>query len=290
MNIIHGAMVDEDCREEATIEKIINFNTLAKKNVGVVFFSDRWYKGIKFPTNVCNQINATGATPFIRMQPADDYDGGKKARKHSQKNIAAGKFDKELKQYAADVKAFGKIVIAEYGVEVNGGWFGWSMEGSSKYVKAYKHVAKLFAAADVTNIRWALQLDITDNDNGAKWYPGDFISWLGTSCYGAYEYGQEGCISELRKHYAKFAAISKTARLGIFEWGLGDAKDTTTTLQTLATNPTEFDRIELLQIWNEKLCDPSDPIPGDGRINANPENLKAYQDGIANPVYVSTYV
>ena len=74
-DIIHGAMVDEYGQETASSAAIQKFNQLAGKNVGVVYFSDRWSNGIQFPSSISQQIKSNGATPFIRMQPSDSYDG-----------------------------------------------------------------------------------------------------------------------------------------------------------------------------------------------------------------------
>jgi hypothetical protein len=283
--IMQGAMVDERGHESASIEQIQHFNSLVGKKVDVVYFSDRWYNGIKFPAGISSQITAAGAIPFIRIQPADTYDGGGISSKLTNANIAAGKYDAQIRQYALDVKNFGTTVMIQYGVEVNGDWFSWSKEGPEPFKAAYRHLVGIFESIGVTNVEWALHLDITENSDGYKWYPGNFISWVGTSCYGAYGYGQDGCIPELKKHYAHFASISGTARLGIFEWGLGDASDTASTLRTLATDPL-FSRIKLLQVWNEREIPgyPEDKVP-DGRINVNLENLQAYRAGIASMAF-----
>lgn len=89
----------------------------------------------------------------------------------------------------------------------------------------------------------------------------------------------------MKEVYNQFVSISKTAKLGIFEWGYGNATDTA---KTLAEIPVKYPRIKLLQIWNEHVVgDPEEPY--DRRINSTPDNLAAYRGGIANLVYVSTY-
>ena len=287
--IIQGAMTDEFGHEDGNANLVNAFNNLAGKKIGVAFFSDNWFNGIHFPLDKCISIRTTGAVPFIRIQNWI-REGNKlsDAGPYTHKNIIAGMFDTELRAYAQATKSFGTTLLIEYGVEVNGNWFPWSQEGPEPYKAAYRHIVNLFREQGVTNVRWAFHVDATDNNNGYKWYPGDdIIDWIGTSCYGAET--KKGCIRTLQNIYDSFASISTTKPLGIFEWGIGDATDTTNTLHALATDP-RYSRIKLLQVWNEGVVPghPEDLVP-DGRINVTPQNLQAYRQGIANQVYLSTY-
>ncbi len=287
--IIHGAMTDEAGHEDGNANLVNAFNNLAGKKIGVAFFSDNWFNGIHFPLDKCISIRTTGAVPFIRIQNwVREGDTLSDAGPYTHKNIIAGMFDTQLRAYAQAAKSFGTTLIIEYGVEVNGNWFPWSQEGPEPYKAAYRHIVNLFREQGVTNVRWAFHVDATDNNNGYKWYPGDdIIDWIGTSCYGAES--KKGCIRTLQNTYDSFASISTTKPLGIFEWGIGDATDTTNTLHALATDP-RYSRIKLLQVWNEGVVPghPEDKVP-DGRINVTPQNLQAYRQGIANQAYVSTY-
>jgi hypothetical protein len=287
--IIHGAMTDEAGHEDGNANLVNAFNNLAGKKIGVAFFSDNWFNGIHFPLDKCISIRTTGAVPFIRIQNwVREGDTLSDAGPYTHKNIIAGMFDTQLRAYAQAAKSFGTTLIIEYGVEVNGNWFPWSQEGPEPYKAAYRHIVNLFKEQGVTNVKWAFHVDATDNNNGYKWYPGDdIIDWIGTSCYGAES--KKGCIRTLQNTYDSFASISTTKPLGIFEWGIGDATDTTNTLHALATDP-RYSRIKLLQVWNEGVVPghPEDKVP-DGRINVTPQNLQAYRQGIANQAYVSTY-
>jgi Glycosyl hydrolase family 26 len=289
--IIQGAMTDPSGNEDGNADLVNSFNNLAGKKIGVAYFSDNWFQGIHFPLDKCVSIRTTGVVPFIRIQNwIREGDKLSDAGPYTHKNIAAGMFDTALRDYAQAAKSFGTTLLIEYGVEINGNWFPWSQEGPRPYKVAYRHIVNLFREEGATNVRWAFHVDATDNDNGFKWYPGDdIIDWVGTSCYGASGYGQQGCITELNRIYDNFSTISKTKPLGIFEWGIGDPADTANVLHTIATDP-KFSRIKLLQVWNEGVVPghPEDLVP-DGRINATPENLKAYRNGIDNPAYVSVY-
>ncbi|MGB0029462.1 MAG: glycosyl hydrolase [Nitrososphaeraceae archaeon] len=283
--IIQGAMVDESGNEDGNATLVNAFNNLAGKKIGVAYFSDNWFHGIHFPLDKCISIRTTGAVPFIRIQNwIRQGDKLSDAGPYTHKNIIAGIFDTELRTYAQAAKSFGTKLLIEYGPEVNTNSFPWSKEGPGPYKAAYRHIVNLFREEGATNVKWAFHVDATDNNNGYKWYPGDdIIEWVGTSCYG--DYDKRGCAGSLKEVYDQFAAISKTAKLGIFEWGYGNATDTA---RTLAEIPIKYPRIKLLQVWNEHVIgDPGEPY--DRRINSSPQNLAAYREGIANPAYISTY-
>jgi Glycosyl hydrolase family 26 len=284
-SIIQGAMVDESGNEDGNADLVNAFNSLAGKKIGVAYFSDNWFHGIHFPLDKCISIRTTGAVPFIRIQNwVREGDKLSDAGPYTHKNIAAGMFDAELRAYAQSAKSFGTKLLIEYGVEVNGNWFPWSQEGPGPYKTAYRHIVNLFREEGVTNVRWAFHVDATDNNNGYKWYPGDdIIDWVGTSCYG--DYDKRGCAGSLKDVYNQFASISKTAKLGIFEWGYGNATDTA---RTLAEIPVKYPRIKLLQVWNEHVIGDQEE-PYDRRINSSPQNLAAYREGISNPMYISKY-
>jgi beta-mannanase len=283
--IIHGAMTDMTGYENANADLVNAFNNLAGKKIGVAYFSNNWFHGIHFPLEKCNSIRTTGAVPFIRIQNwIREGDKLSDAGPYTHKNIVSGMFDDQLRTYAQAAKSFGTTLLIEYGVEVNGNWFPWSQEGPGAYKAAYRHIVDLFREEGATNVRWAFHIDATDNNNGYKWYPGDdIIEWVGTTCYGDDDH--KGCAGSLQDFYNRFAAISKTAKLGIFEWGYGNSTDTT---RTLAEIPIKYPRIKLLQVWNEHVIGDSEE-PYDRRINSTPQNLAAYREGIANPVYSSKY-
>ena len=283
--IIQGAMTDPSGNEDGNADLVNSFNNLAGKKIGVAYFSDNWFQGIHFPLDKCLSIRTTGAVPFIRIQNwISQGDKLSDAGPYTHKNIAAGMFDTALRDYARAAKSFGTTLLIEYGVEINTNSFPWSKEGPQPYKVAYRHIVDLFREEGATNVRWAFHVDATDNNNGYKWYPGDdIIDWVGTSCYG--DYDKKGCAGSLKEVYNQFASISKTAKLGIFEWGYGNVTDTA---RTLAEIPVKYPRIKLLQIWNEHvLGDPEEPF--DRRINSTSDNLAAYRGGIANPTYVSIY-
>lgn len=290
--ILHGAMVDSSVKgnESVTDDQLKGFIMNAEKGLATCYFTDKWAQNEKmiFPLEKANICRNNGAVPFIRLQNSEDEDGAPgNAGRFAWKNITAGKLDRPLKAYALAVKEFKDIVLLELGTEINGGWFSWSDEGPEAFKKGFRYIARIFKDLDVTNVRFAFHADVTDNDHSPKWYPGDDVTaWVGTSCYGADT--MKGCIETLDTCYDRLASLTKIRRIGIFEWSIGQPKDTKNTLEQL---PLKYPKIHMLQIWNERVIKGhgEDEVP-DGRIDVTPENLQAYREGISNPVYKDKYL
>jgi beta-mannanase len=292
MAIILGAMCDDsnEGNEPVTADQIKRFIKNSDRGLATVYFTDKWAQNpdIKFPLSKAMICQSFGTTPFIRIQNSEDPDGSPgSAGKYKWKNIIDGKFDKQLKQYAQDIKNFKNIVLLEMGTEINGKWFSWADEGPEAFKKGFRYVVKLIKDQNVENVRFAFHCDATDNPHSKDWYAGDDVTdWVLTSCYGGYGSGK-GCIDTLDDCYDNFSKITKKANLGIGEWGLGDPKDTKNTLERL---PKDYPKIKMLQLWNEKVIKGhgEDKIP-DGRIDVTPENLEAYRKGVSNPIYLDKY-
>lgn len=289
--ICHGAMVDDSTKgnESVTDQQIKSFINNSGKGLGTVYFTDKWAQNpnLKFPSEKAKICRNNKATPFIRIQNSEDPDGAPgSAGKFKWKKIIDGDWDTELKRYALDVKSFVDIVLLEMGTEINGEWFSWADEGPDLFKKGYRYVVKIFKDNYAGNARFAFHCDATDNPHSAKWYPGDDVcNWVGTSCYGADT--KKGCIKTLDECYDNFNSISKKAKLGIFEWGIGDPKDATETFTRL---PKDYPRIQMLQLWGEKVIKGhgEDDVP-DSTFENNPEFLKAYREGVKNPIYKDKY-
>jgi beta-mannanase len=293
MAILLGAMTDDsnEGNESVTADQIKRFIKNSGRGLATVYLTDKWAQNpdIKFPLSKAMICNSFAATPFIRIQNSEDPDGSPgSAGKYKWKNIIDGRFDKQLKQYAIDIKNFKETVLIEMGTEINGKWFSWADEGPEAFKKGFRYIFKVFRDNGAINTRYAFHCDATDNPHSKDWYPGDDVcDWVGTSCYGGYGSGK-GCIDTLDDCYDNFSNISKKAKLAIFEWGLGDPKDT---LNTLTNLPKKYPRIKMIQLWNEKVIKGhgEDKIP-DGRIDVTPENQKAYQEGVKDKnIYLDKY-
>lgn len=91
--------------------------------------------------------------------------------------IAAGKFDSYIRQFARSVSSFGCPLMLSFGHEFNGPWWPWgeAHQPATAFVAAWRHIHDLFAASGVRNVIWVWNPNVL-NDPGvvkpAPWWPG----------------------------------------------------------------------------------------------------------------------
>ncbi|ROO83665.1 glycosyl hydrolase family 26 [Actinocorallia herbida] len=147
-----------------------------------------------------------GALPFADVEP---YDG-------TLRDFADGKYDADIRRYAAEVKAANIPVAYSWGHEMNGWWYPWGYcsdsghlekDGSEKseddlgdackdeskentpedFVDAWKHIHDVFTETGVGNVIWVWSPNTAQGDGlppVKKFYPGDeYVDWIGVSGY-----------------------------------------------------------------------------------------------------------
>ncbi len=106
--------------------------------------------------------------------------------------IAAGRYDKYLRSYAAEVKAFRSQVVLSFGHEMNGNWYSWSNRHTSAtvFVAAWRHVVTVMRDAGATNATWLWTVNIVDQNSTIPiaspraWWPGSrYVNWVGIDGY-----------------------------------------------------------------------------------------------------------
>ncbi|MFD7232338.1 glycoside hydrolase family 26 protein [Streptomyces sp. NPDC059881] len=104
-------------------------------------------------------------------------------------DIAGGKSDAYLKQYAAAVRKLNLPLAISFADEMNGHWEKWGTKHveSADYVKAWKHVHDVFTEAGASNVIWTWTPNIVNpvkNVDLADYYPGDaYVDWVGMVGY-----------------------------------------------------------------------------------------------------------
>lgn len=155
----------------------------------------------EFPTAKANAVRDKGATPFIFWEPWTgnrlDSNGQMDCRFARHKDIASGKYDKYIKRFARDAKAYGGTVLLRYTHEINAKYFPWTTNNCGNTVNAFKkgwrRVVGLFRKVGAKNVKFVWTVAKERCPGGcnpwADHYPGDrYVQYVGFS---AFNWGQQ---------------------------------------------------------------------------------------------------
>ncbi len=196
-NMLFGAYIPEfSDSSDADLNAVDKFSKLSGKPPAIITFNDEWADNKLFPTTIATKVKDAGATPYIRLMMRSSHAPYTNEPLYTLSNIANGKFDSNLKQWAKDARAFGKTIIMEYGTEVNDYAYPWNgywnngAEGNEEFIKAYQHIIEVMNDEGADNIVWVYHIDAVSPLNEtwntlSSYYPGDeYVDWIGVSVYG----------------------------------------------------------------------------------------------------------
>jgi hypothetical protein len=109
------------------------------------------------PITEMNAVRARGAVPLVTWEPWA-WGGGLEQPTYALNRITAGDFDAHITEWGQTLAAWGQPVQLRFGHEMNGNWYPWA-EGvngnqTGDYVRAWRHVHDLVAAAGASNVSW----------------------------------------------------------------------------------------------------------------------------------------
>ena len=294
---------------------IIRFETQAGKQITWAYFSNNWFLetgGIQFPRDEVHTIQKAGRIPFIRLMPRSDFTEGGPDPVYTMQKFIDGDFDLLLKQWANEAKATGIPLLAEFGTEVNGNWFPWNAQyngknsktgygspglydGMERFRDAYRHIIDICREQGAENITWFFHCDVNsdpdvDWNRRAGYYPGDgYIDWIGVSVYGIQTSEDEWRNFEdvLGAEWDDIKAVSPGGKpIAILEWGTTDNDQhqkpqwITDAINSVKPGGKFYPQIKAISYWNEDFDDTL------LSIDSSPESLSAYQQGVADTVFV----
>ncbi len=212
-----GAFTDFNTRETYNADhvsgsRIAAFEKLAGHTLTWVYFSQQWYRGLRFPRERVLTIWRHGAVPYIAFLPSSGifYGPGPKQhkpeRRYTLQRIIDGVFDRQLRGWADGARSLGVPLLLSFGAEVNDEWGPWNArwngadqtdgygdptypDGAERYRDAYRHLVELFRTEGATNVSFVFHADSYRPDHSWNtldlYYPGDaYVDWLGISDYG----------------------------------------------------------------------------------------------------------
>jgi glycosyl hydrolase family 26 len=191
-------------------QPVEQFASATGRNPSIVLLYSGWPG--PFNAKFADMAYAHKATPFIQIMPAGDV---------SMSRVAEGSYDSELRTYAAQVRAFGHVVILSFAPEANGSWYrwGWGHTPASVWVAAWRHVVTVFREQGATNATWLWTMNIPFTHSGpvsAYWPGAAYVGIVGIDGYFIHRsdtftsvFGP--IISQVRKFTSKPVLISETA-------------------------------------------------------------------------------
>ncbi|MFG1673706.1 glycoside hydrolase family 26 protein [Micromonospora sp. NPDC049282] len=182
------------------------FTAAARRAPQVMLFGASWASAT-FDRSLFDRIAERGMMPMLGWEPWDHTVDeaarrtGLPARRVDRiratqpdfrlDRIVAGDFDGYLRSWADGVRSLGYPVAIRFAHEMNGDWYPWCERANGNrrgdYVRAWRHVHDVFAAAGATNVTWVwspnARWDKTTAGLGGL-YPGDdYVDWVGVTGY-----------------------------------------------------------------------------------------------------------
>jgi hypothetical protein len=293
------------------------FENLAGRKIAWLNFQNDWFKGIKFPAESVKNIWNSGAIPSIRLLPWSTYD--KTDQTYSLRKIVDGKFDKELRQWAKDLKKTEIPVLIGFAGEPNGDWFPWSgamnggcittgygdkslADGPEIYRDAYRYIIDLFKDEGALKVTWIFHVNSVGAPNEPwndikNYYPGDdYIDWIGISAYGAQRWGEsyQRFVDIMQPGYDALLKLTAEEKpIAILEFGVADylpnvnkALWIQSALYTV--QQPEFSRIKAIGWWHSTWIN-HDGTMSAIQIDSSPESNRFYKEAIIQPGFVGEY-
>lgn len=148
-----------------------------------------WFAQINDPLPAANlsAVADAGATSILTLEPW----GGAGRDPYSLRQTYNGSLDDRYTAIARTVADFEAPVLVRFAHEMNGAWYPWSESfgpnSRGEYVRAWRHVHDVFAAAGATNVVWTWSPNVLRGASSdlASLYPGDdYVNLVGLTGYG----------------------------------------------------------------------------------------------------------
>ncbi|MGR6321905.1 glycosyl hydrolase [Micromonospora soli] len=133
----------------------------------------------KFAASEVRELHQYGALAVIRWEPYEV----------PLRDIAAGKHDAYVKEFAAAVRMLNLPIALTFAHEMNGHWYSWGTKKTTaaEYVAAWRHLHEIFEQQGATNVIWTWTPNVINYLRKVSikaLYPGDaYVDWVGMDGY-----------------------------------------------------------------------------------------------------------
>jgi hypothetical protein len=146
-----------------------------------------------FPAAAMQSIRDYGAIPFLSWSSGATPEGIEQPD-FQLSDLLSHRYDRHIKAFARRAAEWGHPFFLRFDWEMNGTWFPWAagVNGNrpAEYVRAWRRVHDIFAAAGATNATWVWCPYVRPEGKTRslrRFYPGDrYVDW---TCLDAYNFG-----------------------------------------------------------------------------------------------------
>ncbi|WP_448383805.1 glycoside hydrolase family 26 protein [Desulfosoma sp.] len=314
-----GAYIDFGDKEDAvSLEAIEDFERLVGRHQVVIASSSFWGEQ-NFPRRSMEIISRHGSVPLLFWSPWDrPYVEHRGPDRFDLRAILGGVWDAYIDQWADQARSYGKPILVDWGLEMNGNWFPWSgyfyrsrqkpsnrvapREGPELYKKAFRYVVHRVRARGADRLLFGFHVNAVSDPN-VKWnqmeayYPGsDVVDWLGLSVYGKqFNDGEKwvGFREIMDRAYHALCRLNPDKPVILAEWGVGEFPKAGSKPQWLREAFTaladQYPRVKAAVYWHERWQNGDDTY-SNLRVSSSPESLQAFREGIGRPYWVSELI
>jgi len=229
---------------------------------------------------------------------------------HPLQAIVEGDYDYYIRPFAQAAAAFGKPVLMRFGHEMNGDWYPWSgtrnggavsdqygdplkADGPERFVDAFRYLHRVFAEEGAENVLWVWCPNVAMTGAlGEAWnaypnyYPGDeYVDWL---CVDGYNWGTSQSWSQWQSfdqvyaaNYAQLQAINPSKPMMIGEFASSEkGGDKAAWVTDMFARLPAYPQIRMIFWFNINK-------ETDWRMNSSEASLKAFQQGLTDPIWAA---
>lgn len=209
---------------------------------------------------------------------------------YSAPRIVSGAADAYLRQYARDVKAYGKEVWLRPLHEANGDWYDWGIakagagNTSENLIEAYRRIVSIFREEGAGNAKWVWTTNATNSGAAtfAGHYPGD--AWVDMVSIDGYNWGTAQSWSRWQSFaqvfgpaYAALGGIDKPLFIPEFSSSEHGGDKAAWIKDMFAAIPTQFPRVFALMWFNQTKS-----AEADWGLGTSAAAVAAWKEGLAS--------
>ncbi|MGH2362419.1 MAG: glycoside hydrolase family 26 protein [bacterium] len=254
---------------------------------GIVHWYQPWgesgYSQTAVDNAALNNVSRRGAAPMITWEAWGAIGGDDPC---VLRDIAAGRLDAHIDEWAQCLRDFGKPVFLRLFHEMNNPRYTWAVgqngNTAGECIAAWRYIYDRFANAGAANVLWVWSPN-AENDSIAfkDIYPGDdYVDWLGVDGYnGGSDLDWGGWRSPLecfRRSLDAFASISSTKPVMISETSsVENGGDKAEWIRNLFELPRDYQSIKAIVWFHEDFSNKGE---ADWRIDTSEAALAAFRE------------